>query len=238
VFLALLFVLTFPINAYASELTAEQASLQAAILTIRSRNENAIIEEIDGTLHIYFPMESNQDSNISLLSNDAVTIYAPDGGLWTNFKTPWYVAMDPNSTRPYGVVFLPTAQAESMYKMRYQEDAWDYIKSLGVVSSATSAVLDSAVKYLKTQFSIDLTKLQVFYLCVVTTVDLYKIANSQGFQTAYNNTAAHKIRIDYTTVNGWPANIYYSWTSAYVTNSPWEDFSPSFHSGIYDTSQL
>lgn len=168
--------------------------------------------------------------NRSTLGSVASSIYAPNGGSWRNFTPPSYM-IQPGSgyTLPYCVTFLPGDKADALYISMTTTGLWSFLKDNPLSSLGAETV---GTKILN-KFGISLSTSQIVFLYSASCIYLYNTVNVNSLARAKSETAAGKVRIDYTTINDVPTNYYYSWSGNYVTDSPWQEFSPTFYKDVY-----
>lgn len=173
------------------------------------------------------------NDGVSVMATET-SVYAPDGGMWINFKQPWYTYFNPDAyTLPYLVVFLPKEEANTLYLAQTTTGLWQFVLD-NPISTFSAEYL--ATKILE-KFGIALKTSQIIFLFSATAVYFYERININSFAKAIEDGSG-KVRIDYATTAGWPTNVYSAWNNNYVTNSPWQDFKPVFHRGVYSAVDL
>mgnify|MGYP003288905143 CR=1 FL=1 len=241
--LVFVLVVSFHISVNAKSVTNEDLSLQEVVSKIQSQYENAEITIDDGVINVY--VDNSMGNATPIVADDGISvmatetkIYAPDGGLWNNFKRPWYTYINPDAhTLPYSVVFLPKEKANALYYARTVPGLWDFVLGNPVAESSLESLAETLAATILAKFNITLESKAVIFLFSSAMLYLYDTVNTKMLADASQN-GTKKVRIDYTTIAGWPTNYYYTWTTNYVTDSPWEDFSPVFHRGIYSSADL
>lgn len=130
---------------------------------------------------------------------------------------------------PGSVVFLPSDESRLLYIERTAPGVIDFITESAVAGLAVDAIIQKVL----IKFGISLTPALVTIALSSGFFSFYKKVDLLLFSTAYSNSNSGKVRVDFTTIDGWPVNQYYSWGSNYVTDSPWEDYEPVFYQGVY-----
>lgn len=237
--LSIMFVSVVPVSASATSVSPENNSLNQVIDQIQSAYPSAQISVENGEISVFVSaLPSTQidmidTSNASIMAIET-TITAPEGGLWTSFKNPWYTYINPDShVLPYCVVFLPEDRALDLYLAKTTTGLWDFI----LENPLTGAGVEAIAAQIFTRFGLSLSTTSVIFLYSASMLYLYDIVNINSFANAIQ-AGSGAVRIDYTTLAGWPVNYYYAWNGITVTDSPWQDFSPVFHRGIYSTADL
>ena len=237
--MALILISAFPCQAMAASVNSESESLEEIIAQIQSDNPTATISVDNGTINVFVPMSPESSSravnpgDYSVMSTET-TYTATEGGLWTNFKNPWYTYVNPDThVLPYGVVYLPSERALDLYLAMTTKDLWEFILD----HPLTGATVETIAAQILMNFGLSLSTSSVIFLYSASMLYLYDTVNINSFANALSSGSG-AVRIDYATLGGWPVNYYYSWDGVTVTNSPWQDFNPTFHRGIYSTADL
>lgn len=232
-FLAVIFILSVPMNVQAIGTSSRASSIQDAVEIIKNANPDAEIEVIDGIIHVNIAVnqmtspQNHREYNIQ--SNEATTIYAPNGGSWRDFAPPSYMTPGSGYTIPYCVIYLPGDKAEALFHTMSTTGLWDFILDNPLESAGAEAIKTKILQ----KFGISLSTIQIVFLYSASCVYLYDTVNKNSLDRAMSETSAGKVRIDYTTINDVPANYYYSWSGNNVTNHPWQEFEPTFYEGYY-----
>lgn len=237
--LALCLITATTIPAFATEVDSNSVALEDIIAQIRSENPTATITVNNGTISVFVPMSTERYSRVSRPDAYSVmatetTYTAREGGLWTNFTNPWYTYVNPDShVLPYGVVYLPEERALDLYLAMTTTGLWEFILD----NPLSSAAIETLAAQILMQFGLSLSTSSIIFLYSASMMYLYDTVNVNSFANAISGGSG-AVRIDYATLAGWPVNYYYSWDGVTVTNSPWQDFTPTFHRGIYSTADL
>lgn len=82
---------------------ASEQSLALVVTQLSTQHPGSIINVVDGVIHMYIPQADTVENTAyskSGISNmaTATSIYAPDGGIWGDFKIPWYVWLQTSPT--------------------------------------------------------------------------------------------------------------------------------------------
>ncbi|MBQ2900329.1 MAG: hypothetical protein IJE49_12710 [Agathobacter sp.] len=208
------------------------ASLNDAIEIIRAQHENAEIVVEDGVIHVYVGEES-KNHGVALLAVEN-RIWAPEGGTWADFVPPWYTFINPSAVIPYSVLYLPHTNADALFVTRATNGLYDLILKL----IADNLDWDTIIYKILIKFGVEFTKGQLLFIASSYFYNIYRGIDLAMFGNTLTNAGLDGVRIDFTTVGGWPVNYYYVWDSDYVTDSPWQDFGPNFYKGIYSSSDI
>lgn len=237
--LALCLVFSMTLPAFAAEVDSQSAPLEDIIAQIQSENPSATITVDNGTISVFVPMTSAPSSRAarpgtySVMASET-TYNAPEGGLWTNFINPWYTYVNPDShVLPYGVVYLPEDRALDLYLAMTTTGLWEFL----LENPLSGAAIETLAAQIMMRFGLSLSTSSIIFLYSASMMYLYGTVNVNSFANAISGGSG-AVRIDYATLAGWPVNYYYSWDGVTVTNSPWQDFTPTFHRGIYSTADL
>lgn len=225
--LVLCFIGTQPLIASATEISAIPQNVQSAIRIIQENNSEATIRYENGTIHVYTP--NTHQEEVSERGMFSASIYAPNGGSWREFTLPSYVSPVNGDTIPYLVTYLPGDRAEALYTSMTVPGFWDTV----TVANLTALGVEGVKKLVAETLGIGLTNTQILFLYSEACSQLYNNVNIYSLANAKDATDDGKVRIDFTTINDAPVNYYYSWTGNTVTDSPWQDFNPTFYAGEY-----
>lgn len=232
--LVICFVSIAPIQVGAVTAVASEQSLALVVTRLSNQYPDSIVNVVDGVIHMYIPetdsVENTTYSNREISTMATTTsIYAPDGGIWGNFKRPWYTWLQTSPTIPSQVVFTSKAQADLLMKEA---------TSPGIIGAIADArddgyTTEEIIDIIYNNFDVILTEILVEVPFMGNFFNFYHTVDLISFRNAYYNSQSGKVRIDYATIDGYPINYYYTWESDYVTDSPWEDYQPIFYEGIY-----
>lgn len=237
--LALAIAAVFPMTASAASLSKSSDPLDDVIGQIQAAFPTATISVEDGTINVLVPESSNQGNNDTRIPGQSTrasetTIVAPEGGIWSNFRNPWYTYINPDShVLPYSMVYLPADRAQDLYLAMTTTGLWDFILDNPLTAAGTEAIAASILA----RFGIAFETTSIFFLYSAAMIYLYDTVNTNSFANAIRGGSG-AVRIDYTTLGGWPVNYYYAWGGTTVTNSPWQDFNPVFYRGVYNLADL
>ena len=231
VLLVACFMILIPMKASANVKNVTDTSLNAAIEVIRAQHEDAEIVVEDGVIHVYIPEESN---NVDVaLSESENIIYAPEGGTWGNFVPPWYTYLDPSAVIPYSVLYLPEEPMETVYVATVTDGLVEVVLSALANNVEPAKIITMVVA----RFGLQLTVDQILFIDGTDFIAIYEAIDAAMFTNVFLETEKG-VKIEYTTVGGWPVNYYSVWESNYVTDYPYHDFNPTFYHEIYSVSDI
>ncbi len=221
-------VILTPIRVSANVDIIKEEALNSVIESIRSKHQNAEIIVKDGEIHVYLANESNsRNTNLRATENK---VCAPEGGIWLNFIRPWYTYFNPDAIIPYAVVYYSHDETELMYEAYTNRSLLEFLLDSNIVGMG----VDTFIARIAIKFGLSVDVATALFVISGEFKYAYDCINEfLFFQAVDIKDPSYKIRVDYTTMNGYPVNYYAGWTGNYVTDSPYQDFEPTFHSGVY-----
>lgn len=229
----MLFSFTSSVFAVGDSSNDRVKTLESTMQQLQSMYPNAEITlDKNNVLQVYTPPE--ESSGISLMSasttNTQNPIYAPEGGTYRGFKPPWYVSLFPNNYQhPYAIVYLPIEQAVALYFILTDRSILDIILS----NSAAGMAIDAIACLVMQKFGIPFTPIQVLFVIGSATYEIYQNLDIYSLKKAIESGDG-SVRIAYTTLNGWPSNMYSPWGGDTVNCSPFESWKPTFYFGEFN----
>lgn len=230
----MLFSFTSSVFAVGDSSNDSVETLESTVQQLQSMYPHAEITlDKNNVLQVYTPPE--ESTGVSLMSasttNTQNPIYAPEGGTYRGFKPPWYVSLFPNNYQhPYAIVYLPAAQAYALYMVLNDRSILDVILS----SSAAGEVASAIACKVMSKFGIPFQAAHVLFVIASTTYSIYDNLDKYSLQKAINSSEDGSVRIAYTTLNGWPSNMYSPWDGNTVNCSPFESWKPTFYFGEFN----
>ncbi len=128
------------------------------------------------------------------------------------------------------IVVCNRKKSKLIYDAYNNRDLLEFLLGTNVASMS----VDFFIAMLATKFGVPVEVATAAFVISGDFKYTYDAINEYLFKQAFDITdSASKVRIDYTTMNGWPVNYYYEWTGNYVTDSPYQEFESTFHAGVY-----
>lgn len=224
--------------ASAAAITLRKETLQKVVEDIASMFPESEIFVEDDVINVVVPGSFSTNAtmgNSAYTSSSAAEIntietvkYAPDGGTWTSFEPPLIYTLNPSLVRPWSVVYIPSDEAKVLYDGLVVDGLVEFVTTALAAGTAAEALIDKIFA----KFGIVFTLAQIAFMIAKTTMDSFTYLNKQSFAKAYLESDEGKVRIDFCTMDGWSVNLYYSWEGEYVSNEPWQDFTPKFQRGV------
>lgn len=199
----------------------DSISIEEAINRAKVLYPNAYIYVDDnGTISIVMDAMFTSKNSIQNRSS----IYAPNGGSYRNFTVPiWW---DASSGIPYSIVYLPEVQINSIIQAKLNTDVFEFIIDHAAYS------IDMLQNVILATFGVSISQAALLFLIGFKTYNALDWMDTQALMRVTANY--QKIEIVRSSLYGYPSNMYFGWTGNYVDASPYEDFNPSFYSGVYD----
>lgn len=225
-------MLCAPLVSYAAGVDDNASSeLEEVMSKIKLQYPNAVVEVNNGVISVYVPEcdedeARNPDNNQVRASENSV--YAPNGGTWTGFSPPGHYYLTTPVELPVQYVYLTATQVDALVLAFSDEDAFDEIMENGYNELLTlQGVIED-------QYDLSFSLAQLTFLTTYVAKSAYDSLNANSISRAANASSTGKIKIAYTTLDGWPTRYYYSWESNYASDAPWSDCSPTFRAGYFN----
>lgn len=208
-------------NSFAASIYPEQPSIEEAAAQLQKQFPDAVISVTDGVINV-LQMSSPTQSNSLRAST-----YAPQGGSYRNFFPP-IGFVSGSGPQPYSVVYLPKGVTDAFVSSLLDASFFDVI-----ISTAAGAGIEAAIAAVAVKFGITLPPLAITFIVAIGSYYLLGEYDAQMALKA-TNSLKNGISIFRSVYAGWPTNMYYPWTSSYVSPDIYAGWNPIFYPGEYD----
>ncbi len=224
----------FAISAFASDIVSSDTNKRSKTIKEVARQiekdlpAGSKVKVVDGEIVAFVNRKIGSNSEVSMLRSTTY-YYSPEGGSFRSFTPQPF-----QTVQPYSMMFIDTSRTNAMIETISNSNIYNFIHDNQVLYPIAEALAEAVNDYYNIDQDTEFTAPGINFILEIPVWAWLGGYDEWAIRTAKSNSDDDKIVIQKLTNNGWPVTYYFAWEGNFCSASPYEAWTPTFHSGEYD----